>query len=132
MNRIVSCVLLALLLSVAPVTGQKAKRKPKIIFDPPRYFKAEAFLELSEADKTTYTAGLMDGFYASTFFGATDETVASLTSCTKDMDSKQVSAIITKYVKEHPEKWHFSLSALAHSALDAACPGGLRIVEAKN
>ncbi len=132
MNRIAFCVLVVLLISVAPVTGQKAKGKPKIILDPPKYFKAEAFLELSEADRTTYTAGLMDGFYASTFFGATDETVANLTSCTKDMDSKQVSAIITKYVKEHPEKWHFALSALAHSALDAACPGGLRIVEARN
>jgi hypothetical protein len=48
------------------------------------------------------------------------------------MDTKQVSAIITKYVKEHPEGWHLPLSAEAHSALNNACPGGLRVIEGKN
>jgi hypothetical protein len=74
----------------------------------------------------------MDGFYASVFFGATDETVANLNSCTKDMDSKQISAIITKYVKDHPESWHLPLSVEAYNALNTACPGGLQIIDAKN
>jgi hypothetical protein len=74
------------------------KKKPRIVFAPPSYYKAEAFIELNESDRQMYVAGLMDGFYASAFFGASDETVANLTSCTKDMDTKQVSAIITKYV----------------------------------
>jgi len=41
------------------------------------------------------------------------------------MDSKQVLAIITKYVKDHPEVWHLPLSIEAFNALNAACPGGL-------
>src|SRR5215831_13546259 len=115
--------ILVLLLLVVPVGGQKGNNKPRIILNPPSYFRAESFLELNEADQMMYTAGLMDGFYASTFFGATDETVSNLKSCTEKMDNKQISAIITKYVKDHPEEWHFALSALAHTALNNACPG---------
>jgi hypothetical protein len=131
MKRILVSIVAVLLLLVAPVVGQKQNHKPRIILDPPSYFRAERFLELNEPDQMMYTAGLMDGFYASTFFGATDETVSNLKSCTEKMDNKQVSAIITKYVKDHPERWHFALSALAHTALDNACPGGLRIIDAK-
>jgi hypothetical protein len=122
-------MLAATFLSVVPVLGQKEAKKPRIMLNPPAFIKAEAFLELSGADQMMYTTGLVDGFYASTFFGATNKTVANLTSCVKDMDNKQVAAIITKYVKDHPEQWHFALSALAHSALNSACPGGLRVVD---
>src|SRR5580704_1658305 len=80
-------------------------------------------VEMTDAARVFYTAGLMDGFYASALFGATDKTVANLHLCTKDMDSKQVSAIITKYVKDHPESWHLPLSVEGHNALNAACPG---------
>ncbi len=83
---------------------------------------------MSEADRMLYTSGLMDGFFASALFGASGETVASLSSCTRDMDSKQVSAIITKYVKDHPESWHLPLSVEAYNALNAACPGMLKTI----
>lgn len=129
MRRIALCVFGVILLSVPPVTGQKETKKPKVILAPPHLVNAEAFLDLSEANQMVYTEGLMDGFYASTFFGATDQTVANLMACTKNMDSRQVTAIIAKYVRDHPEDWHFALSALAHSVLDKACPGGLRIID---
>jgi hypothetical protein len=132
MKRRALCVLALFFLSVVPVTGQKENRKPRIVHVPPSNVKAEAFLELSDADRVLYTAGLMDGFYASAIFGASNETVANLSSCTKDMDSKQVSAIITKYVKEHPEGWHLPASGEAFNALSHVCPNGLRIIERKN
>ena len=77
-------------------------------------------MELSEADRMWYTIGVMDGFYASSFFGASDATVAKLSSCTEDMDSKQLAAVITKYAEDHPETWHLPLSVEAHNALNAA------------
>ena len=120
-------VLAVLWLFSAAIDGQQEKAKPRVIFSPVHFYSPEKFLELNEADRTIYVMGLMDGFYTSAFFGAPDEAVAKLTSCAKDMDSKQISAIITKYVKEHPEHWHLSLSAEAYSALNAACPGGLTV-----
>ena len=127
-RMLILCVLCLL------VTGTQSRpqKQPRVVSAPSSYYKAEAFVELGEADREMYSAGLMDGFYASALFGASDETVNNLISCTKDMDSKQVTAIITKYVKDHPETWHLPLSADAHNALNKACPGGLRIIGAKN
>jgi hypothetical protein len=122
---------LCILCLLATGTQSRPQKQPRVLFSPPSYYKAEAFVELNDAERQMYTAGLMDGFYASALFGASDETVANLTSCTKEMDSKQITAIITKYVKDHPESWHLPLSVEAHNALDKACPGGLRIIEAK-
>jgi hypothetical protein len=91
------------------------------------YVKAGKFLELSEFERVVYISGLSDGFYGSAMFGAGDETLDRLNSCTKDMDSKQVTAIVSKYVTDHPETWHLPLSVEAFNALNAACPGGLSV-----
>jgi hypothetical protein len=127
--KIVLCTLGILGLFAVVAHGQN--QKPRVIFSPPSFYKAEAFVELNEADRQMYTTGLMGGFYASAFWGASDEAVANLTSCTKDMDSKQITAIITKYVNDHPEDWHLPLSTQAFNALNKACPGVLRVVPQK-
>lgn len=118
-------------LSLFSVVAHPQKEKSRALFAPTHFYKAETYTELSDSNRELYTTGLMDGFYASAFFGATDETVNNLKACTKDMDSKQISAIILKYVKDHPETWHIPLSVEAYNALNTACPGGLRIVAPK-
>jgi hypothetical protein len=120
------CVLALLCLFSVTVQGQKEKEKPRQMRSPSYFYKAEMFLEVNEVSRETYTTGLMDGFYASGMFGASDETVDSLDSCTKGMDSKQLAAIIEKYVKDHPEGWHHPLSVQAFNALNGACPGQLK------
>src|ERR1700674_3237964 len=107
--RTAFCVLVVLCFFVA-AQEQGKKNTLRTFRTPPNYYKAEEFVEMSEASRMFYTSGLMDGFYASALFGATDKTVANLSSCTGEMDSKQVSAIIAKYVKDHPESWHLPLS----------------------
>jgi hypothetical protein len=124
------CVLAVLcVFAVAAQEQQEKKSAPQIINSPSYFLKAEGFIEMREVDRMSYINGLMDGFFASALFGATDKTVANLSSCTKDMDSKQISAIITKYVNDHPESWHLPLSVDAFNALSAACPGGLKRVK---
>lgn len=111
------------------IHGQQ--RKPRVISEPSHFERAESFLDHNENDRLIYTSGLMDGFYASALFGASDETVATLQSCTKDMDNKQLSAIFSKYVKDHPEQWHLAMSTQAYNALNSACPGVLKVIDAR-
>jgi len=126
------CILAVLCVFTAAAQEQKEKKSTPRIIDSPSYLlKAEGFVEMSEADRMLYTSGLMDGFFASAIFGASHKTIANLSQCTKDMDSKQISAIITKYVNDHPESWHLPLSVDAFNALSAACPSGLRIINRK-
>jgi len=86
---------------------------------------ARVFIALPENDRVTYTTGLMDGFLAAEVFRADGSAVERLGVCTKPMDSKQIMAIITKYIQEHPETWHLPASVEAFNALNYACPGGL-------
>lgn len=121
------CVLAVLCVCAVAAQEQGKRSALRAFKSPPHYYKAEEFVEMGDASRVLYTSGLMDGFYASALFGATDKTVDSLSSCTGEMGSKQVSAIITKYVKDHPETWHLPLSVEAYNALNAACPGRLKI-----
>jgi hypothetical protein len=126
--RVAASILAILCVCAAPAQEQK-KATTRPFLTPPHFYKAEDFIDLSEADRMLYTTGLIDGFSASAMFGATNGTISNLTACTKDMDAKQISAIITKYVKDHPEAWHYPISIEAYNALTAACPGQLKIVD---
>ncbi len=72
-----------------------------------------------------YAAGVVDGMYLAPVLGAPADDkspVSSIHRCLKDMTNVQVAAIITKYAKDHPEKWHMGANILGHEALRAVCP----------
>jgi hypothetical protein len=121
MKPSLSAIAIFCLISMATF-GQHEKSKPKAMDVPVYFIKAEQFGGMREDEKLTYTAGLMDGFYGSALFGANDEAVSHLNSCTKPMPIEQISAIISKHVKDHPEEWHLPLSVAAYNALNGACP----------
>jgi Rap1a immunity proteins len=124
--RVCLCVLVAFCASALATDGHQVKEGRT--YPAPRcYVKAGKFVELSELERVIYISGLADGFYGSAMFGASEKTVERLNSCTKDMDSKQVAAIVSKYVTDHPETWHLPLSVEAYNAFNAACPGGLSV-----
>lgn len=104
--------------------GNQAKTQ-RTFTTPICFATAKVFIALPEDDRVTYATGLMDGFYAAEMFRGDGSVVERLRVCTKPMDSKQITAIITKYIKDHPESWHMPASVEAHNALNDACPGGL-------
>jgi hypothetical protein len=116
-------VIIGLCVFAVAVHGQKEPRKVLVPF----IYKAEAFLDLDENAKIMYTSGLVDGFLASSLFGASDETVTDVKACLKNMDTTQLAAIFTKYVKENPEGWQNPTSVLGFNALVGTCPGVIKI-----
>jgi hypothetical protein len=121
------CVFAVLCVSALVMDGHQVKREGRTYPTPTCYVKAGKFLELKEYERVYYISGLMDGFYASAIFGASDETVGRLNSCAKDMDINQVTAIVSKYVEDHPETWHLPLSVEGYNAFNNACTGGLSV-----
>ena len=120
--KIQACALAILFVMAVAVYAQKENVHQRSIKEPVHFCKAEDFLQMSDKDQELYASGLMDGFLAIGFFDAPDEDVAWVTSCARGMDSKQVSAIIAKYIKDHPEWWNRSVSGNAYFALVDACP----------
>lgn len=79
--------------------------------------------QYSEESKGFYLIGLFDGW---TFSDALQDESGKailplLTSCLKTMTYEQMIAIIEKYMKEHPERWHQELTLLILPALGGAC-----------
>jgi hypothetical protein len=106
--------------------GDTSQTAQTSVETPAHFKRAEDFAGMSEVDRMVYSSGLLDGFYASGLFGAQKDAINVLKICTKDMDNKQIAAIVLKHVKDHPEHWHWPLSVEAYNALSAACPGGLK------
>jgi hypothetical protein len=90
------------------------------------YLKAEKYLEFEPREQAIYAMGLVDGMYLAPVFDAPNDSkyLSSLQTCLKEMSNTQVAAIITKFAKEHPEKWHMGTNVLAYQALrqDGVCP----------
>ena len=96
-------------------------QKPLVVV-PFGFYTGERFLDLNENDKRMYTEGLIDGFLGSGLFGGSTEAVRTLKDCITGMDDKQLAAILTKFVKDNPERWQQPINILAFNALNGACP----------
>jgi hypothetical protein len=125
--RAVFYVLVILCIFGVVAYAQKQQSKPRVHHLPLYYLTAENFSGLSDDDRETYTAGLMDGFFGVGLFGASDESVAGLTTCTQGMDVRQATTTIAKWVKDHPEYRQYPMSVVAYDALINACPGVMKI-----
>lgn len=88
------------------------------------FLKARDYLEMDSDGQRAYAMGVLDGMYLAPFFGAPDDGKAllSLTSCVEGMKASQVAAIVEKYIRDHPEHWHYSLHLEAHAGMRQACP----------
>jgi hypothetical protein len=89
----------------------------------PGFVTAEKYIELSPNQQGVYAAGLIDGMYLAPVFDAPnkDKYLTAMRTCLKPMTPTQVAAIITKYAKEHPEKWDMGTNVVAYQALRQAC-----------
>ena len=125
--RAIFCVLVVLCVFGVVAYAQKQQNKPRVHHLPVYYLTAANFNGLSDDDRVTYTAGLMDGFLGVGLFGASDEAVAGVNTCTRGMDVKEVTATILKWVNDHPEYRQYPMSVVAYDALLNACPGVMKV-----
>src|SRR5690348_4853108 len=86
------------------------------------FYNGEQFLDLSDNYKMLYSSGLIDGLVTSALLGAPNQTAKAVSECIKSMDNKQVTAILTKYGKDHPESWTLPMGIHAFNAISDICP----------
>jgi hypothetical protein len=107
------------------VMANGASSEDKWVYVNAGFLKMEKYVELQPGEQAVYAAGLVDGMYLAPVLGAPADdksAVFSIHTCLKDMTNIQVAAIITKYAKDHPEKWHLGANVIGHQALTAVCP----------
>lgn len=110
MNKKIILVLILTLLMVSPISAVEKEDVVRC------YCKGNDYLELTEEQKTFYVAGLSDML---DYFlqNENPKLYAELELKTKDMLLGQLKAVLDKYIKEHPEKWHYAAADLFYWAM---------------
>jgi len=111
----------AIILFLGASSAQQSE-KDFLRYVPGGFLNAGQYSELSPVEQYGYAMGFVNGMMASGILGADGSNVETLHRCTKDMQAKQVAAIIGKYVKDHPEGWHETLAVHSFGALLSVCP----------
>lgn len=93
-----------------------------------------AWLKLPENVRAGYLVGVFDGWavlqsegeayrkrHSDAVPGYIENVLDGLKDCHKGKPPTQLIAIVDKYVKDHPEDWHFSMASLVSVALGEQC-----------
>lgn len=90
------------------------------------FLTAEEFMHMTERGQHDYSMGVVDGMLLAPMFGAPrawsgGQSISDLGHCVTGMSSTQVAAIISSFVRGHPERWNDSMHVVAFVAMTQAC-----------
>jgi hypothetical protein len=91
------------------------------------FITGEQYLRMEDSDRRSYVMGLVDGIFLGPLLGGSQERSWNLGRCVEGsgegMTNLQLDAILSKYLKDNPGRWHESAHTSMYSALLAVCPG---------
>jgi len=87
----------------------------------PGFFTGKDYLDMSDTEKRAYVTGSINGMLVAPFFGAPDENLNWLKTCTGKMSDEQLAATVTRFVRDQPTQ-DANLNILTFGALREACP----------
>lgn len=120
----------SLLLSSAQVLFAESKQQPKETiehtFVVTSFLSGNNYLHTPENERLFYLMGVIDGIRVSPAFdfsenGEAKGIVDTIDTCTRDMSTTQLDAIVLKYLKDNPELWHRHLNMLIFDAVYFTC-----------
>jgi hypothetical protein len=85
------------------------------------FFTGKDYFEMSETEQRAYATGAINGMLVAPFFGAPDERLTWLKSCTGKMSDRQVASIIANYINGDPNRQDMSLNVLSFNSFKEAC-----------
>jgi hypothetical protein len=85
------------------------------------FFTGKDYFDMSDTEKRAYATGAINGMLVAPFFGAPEERVAWLKTCTANLSDEQTAAILTTYLNNQPGQLTMSLNVLTFNALRDAC-----------
>ena len=87
----------------------------------PGFFSGKDYLDMSDTEKRAYVTGEINGMLVAPFFGAPEENLAWLKACSAKMSDEDLSAIITRFIRDQPGQMQTNLNVVTFNALREAC-----------
>ena len=109
--------LLALVALIALINVYATQQTVKIS---PGFFTAKDYLDMSDTEKRAYVTGQMNGMLVAPFFGAPEENLSWLKTCSAKMSDEQLASLLTRYIRDQPNQDQ-NLNVVTFTALREAC-----------
>ncbi|HZI49584.1 MAG TPA: hypothetical protein VFD75_17435 [Pyrinomonadaceae bacterium] len=110
--------LLPLVALLAFITVYANQQRVKIS---PGFFTGKDYLDMSDTEKRAYATGEINGMLVAPFFGASEESVNWLKTCTGKMSDEQLASILTRFIREQPDQMQATLNVATFNAVREAC-----------
>lgn len=109
--------LLALIALIAIINVHATQQTIKIS---PGFFTAKDYLDMTDTEKRAYVTGQVNGMLVAPFFGAPEENLAWLKTCSGKMSDEQLASLLTRHVRDHANQ-QANLNVITFNALREAC-----------
>jgi hypothetical protein len=109
---------LLLLIALAFVTVSANQQTVKIS---PGFFSGKDYLDMSDTEKRAYVTGEINGMLVAPFFGAPEENLAWLKTCSAKISDEDLAAILTRFIHDQPSHMQTNLNVVTFNALREAC-----------
>ena len=109
--------LLAGLFTLATVYGNQQR-----VSIGPGFFTGKDYLDMTDNERRAYATGAINGMLVAPLFGAPEDNVNWLKTCTARLSDEEIAAILTRYLREQESQLNYNLNVITFNALRNACP----------
>ena len=78
-------------------------------------------VRLSDNEIEAYMVGVTDGLLVSPVVGASESCILHYHKCMQGMTNYQLGAVLRKWLKENPERWHQGCNIASWRAIHEMC-----------
>ena len=111
-------LLLPLVALIAFITKHASQKTVKIS---PGFFTGKDYLDMTDTEKRAYATGGINGMLVAPFFGAPEENLNWLKTCSAKMSDEQIATILTHYIRDQPNQLQTNLNVITFNAMREAC-----------
>ena len=87
----------------------------------PGFFTGKDYFDMADTEKRAYVTGAINGMLVAPFFGAPEERLGWLKTCTAKMSDEQTASILSSYLNNNSTQLNMNLNVVTFNALKDAC-----------
>ena len=87
----------------------------------PGFFTGKDYLDMSDTEKRAYVTGGINGMLVAPFFGAPEENVNWVKTCTGKMSDEELAGVLAKYIHDKANQMDSNLNVVTFNAIREAC-----------
>ena len=85
------------------------------------FFTGKDYLEMTDTERRAHVTGAINGMLVAPFFGAPQENLNWLKTCTGKMSDEQLAAILASYIHDQPSNMQANLNVVTFNAIQQTC-----------